>query len=170
VNALVNLDSIVEAVFGPLDPASEWKYFIEIDGLVGGSFSECSGIRAEREVQPVKEGGRNYIVHKLPGRTTYGDITLRKGVMFSIELWEWMMAGNDNGKVDRYDMTIIHYSNYFNLPARWYNIYNCYPVAWELSSLRADSNALAMESVTLTFERFEPVSWSIIDFAAKFAT
>jgi phage tail-like protein len=169
VNALANIDKIVEAVFGPLDPAPEWKYWIEIDGLIGGSFAECSGIKATREVKEMTEGGRNWAVHKMPGRTTYGDITLRKGVTFSIELWEWMFEGNEDGTIKRHDVTIIHYSNYFNLPARWYNIYNCFPVAWELSSLRADSNALAMESLTLTFERFEPVSWSIIDFASKFA-
>lgn len=165
-----NLDSIVEGIFGPLDPAAEWKFHLELDGMLGASFAECSGIKADREVVTVKEGGRNNIVHKLPGRTTYGDITLRKGVTFSIELWEWMVDGIDNGKVDRRDLTIIHYSHYFNLPARWYDIHNCYPIAWELSSLRTDSNGLAMESLTLTFERFEPTSWSIIDFAMKFVT
>jgi phage tail-like protein len=164
-----NLDRIVERVLGPLDPAPEWKYNIEIDGISSGSFSECSGIKAEREVIPVKEGGRNNIIRKLPGRTTYGDITLRKGVTFSIELWEWMMEGNTDGKVTRNDITIIHYSMYFNLPARWYDLKNAYPVAWELSPLRADSNSLAMESLTLTFEHFEPRSWTLIDFATKFA-
>jgi phage tail-like protein len=68
------------------------------------------------------------------------------------------------------DVTIISYSSYFILPARWYNLHKAYPVSWEASSLRADSNQLAMESVTLTFETIEVEDWSIIDFAAKFVT
>lgn len=166
---LGDLNKVVETIFGPLDPAPEYKFYIEIDGLVEGSFAECSGIRAEREILPVKEGGVNTYVHKLPGRISYGDITLRKGVMFTIEFWDWFAEGMADGVVKRRDLTIIQYSSYFNMPARWYNVRKAYPVSWEASALRADSNQLAMESLTLTFETIEAEDWSLIDFAAKFA-
>jgi phage tail-like protein len=74
---LLNLNKVIERVFGPVDPAPEYKFHIEIDGIVGGSFSECSGFKAEREILTIKEGGVNNYVHHLPGRITYGDITLR---------------------------------------------------------------------------------------------
>ena len=165
----MSLNKVIETVFGPLDPAPEYKFYVEIDGLVEGSFAECSGFRAEREILSYKEGGVNSYVHKLPGRVSYGDITLRKGVMFSIEFWEWFETGMADGAIKSRDMTIIQYSSYFNLPARWYNIIKAYPVSWEASSLRADSNQVAMESLTLTFETIEVKDWSLIDFAAKFA-
>jgi phage tail-like protein len=152
---LPNLNKVVETVLGPLDPAPEFRFYVEIDGLMEGAFVECSGMKAERDVLPYREGGVNTYVHKLPGRISYGDITLRKGVMFSIELWEWFTKGMENGKVKRRDFTIFQHSSYFNMPSRWYHVRNAYPVAWEASSLRTDSNQFAMESLTLTFETIE---------------
>lgn len=164
-----SLDKIVEAVFGPLDPAPEFKYYVEIDGLVESAFIECSGISAEREVLRVKEGGVNDYEHKLAGRITYGDITLRKGIMFSDKLWAWFEEGLTDAKVERKDITITQYSSYFSLPARWYNVKKAFPIKWDVSSMRADSSQYAVESLTLTFDTIEVEKWSAIDFAAKFA-
>ena len=89
--ALLSAYKVMENVFGPLDPAPEFRFYLEIDGLVEGAFVECSGMRAEREILSHKEGGVNHYVHKLPGRTSYGELTLRKGVMISVAFWEWFI-------------------------------------------------------------------------------
>jgi phage tail-like protein len=167
--SLANINKVLETIFGPLDPAAEFRFYLEVDGLVEGAFAECSGMKAEREILTVKEGGVNHYAHKLPGRTTYGDITLRKGIMFAIELWDWFEEGIKDGDVDHRDMTIIHYSSYFNIPARWYHVKKAYPVSWEAASLRTDSSQLAMESVTLTFQTLEVEDWGLLDLAAKLA-
>jgi phage tail-like protein len=167
--SLANINKVLETIFGPLDPAPEFRFYLEIDGLVEGAFAECSGMKAEREIITVKEGGLNHYVHKLPGRTTYGEITLRKGVMFSIELWDWFEDGIKDGKVKKRDFTIIQYSSYFNIPSRWYHVEDAYPVSWEASNLRTDSNQLAMESLTLTFETLEPEDWDLFGLMAKLA-
>jgi phage tail-like protein len=167
VASLANINKVLETIFGPLDPAPEFRFYLEIDGLVEGAFAECSGMKAEREIITYKEGGLNHYAHKLPGRTTYSEITLRKGVMFTIELWDWFQEGIDDGKVKRRNFTIFQYSSYFNMPARWYHVKNAYPVSWEASSLRTDSNQLAMESLTLTFEKLELEDWDLIGLAAK---
>jgi phage tail-like protein len=167
VAGLANINKVLETVFGPLDPAPEFRFYLEIDGLVEGAFAECSGLRVERDVLTFKEGGLNNRVHRLPGRTTYGDITLRKGVMFTIELWDWFEEGAKDGKVKYRDFTIYHHSSYFNIPARWYHVEKAYPVSWEASSLRTDSNQLAMESLTLTFERLKLEDWDLISLGAK---
>jgi phage tail-like protein len=163
-----SLDKVVEAVFGPLDPAAEFRYYVEVDGLTEGSFIECSGMRMQREVLEVREGGVNNYTHKLPGRTTYGAITLRRGIMFSTKLWQWYEDGLSDCKVKRRDLTITQYSSYFNLPARWYNVKNAFPESWEVSALRTDSSQYAVESLTLTFETLEVEEWSMLDFASKF--
>ena len=169
MNGLANLNKAVETIFGPVDPAAEFRFYVMIDDLVEGAFAECSGMRAEREVITVKEGGLNHRVHKLPGRTTYGEITLRKGVMFSIEFWDWYTKGMKNGEVKARDITIYHHSSYFNVPARWYDISNAYPIAWEAAALRADSSQVAMESLTLTFEKLETKTYEMaLELLAKF--
>src|SRR5262245_39542454 len=129
--SLVNINKVIEAIFGTLDPAAEFRFYVEIDGLLEGAFAECSGMRAEREVIKVNEGGLNHYAHHLPGRVTYSDITLRKGVMFSTALWDWFYKGAEDGYGLLRDVTITHYSSYFNIPARWYNIKDSFPTAWE---------------------------------------
>jgi phage tail-like protein len=162
-----NINKVLETVFGPLDPAPEFKFYLEIDGLVEGAFAECSGMKADREIITVKEGGLNHYAHKLPGRVTYGDITLRKGVMFTIELWDWFEKGYKKGDVKKRDFTIYQHSSYFNIPLRWYHVKDAYPISWEASSLRTDSNQLSMESLTLTFDKLEPEEWSLLGIMAK---
>jgi phage tail-like protein len=163
-----SLDSIVEATFGPLDPSAEFRYYVEVDGLVEGSFIECSGMAMKRDVLEVREGGVNSYTHKLPGRTTYGTITLRKGIMFSTGLWEWYAEGLSDCKVRRRNITITQVSSYFNLPARWYTITNAFPESWEVSSLRSDSSQYAVESLTLTFETLKVEKWVMGDLDGKF--
>lgn len=165
--ALASINGVLEAYFGPLDPAPEFRFWVEIDGLLEGTFTECSGMKADREILPHKEGGVNDYVHKLPGRTSFSDITLRKGVMFSIELWKWFEEGIVTGKVKKRNITIIHHSSYFNIPARWYHITNAYPTSWEGANLRTDSNSLGVEALTLTFETLKPEEWLLSDLTSK---
>lgn len=162
----MNKDSALELVFGPLDPAAEFRYVVEVDGLSLATFVEASGFTVEREVMPVREGGVNNYVHKLPGRVTYSELTLRRGISFSTQLWAWFEEGIYDGKVKRRDLTVIQYSSYFNLPARWYDFTNAFPSKWEGPALRSDSSQLAIESLTLTFDTLVVRDWSSIDFAA----
>lgn len=164
-----NLDALVEVAFGPLDPAPEFRYYIEFDGVFEGSFIEVSGMSAKREVCEVREGGANDFVHKLPGRVSYGDITLRKGIMFSTKMWDWFEEGLKGYKVKRQDLTIVQLSSYFNIPARWYNVKDAFPISWEASRLASDSNQVAVESLTLTFKTIEVEDWSMLDLMAKLA-
>lgn len=150
-----SVDKALEAIFGPLDPALEFRYFAEIDGIVEASFTECTGIRAERQVIPIHEGGANDSVTWLPGRTTYGNVTLRKGIMMSTKLWDWFAEGARDGKVARHMVTITQYSSYLNLPCRWYYLYDAFPVSWVGPDLRAESSGVAFESIELAFSYLE---------------
>lgn len=168
---MASIDTVMLAFLQALnlDPAPEYMYLVEIDGVPLAGFTECSGFSARREVIEHPEGGINHYVHKLPGRTTYSNITLRRGITFSIDLWDWYAEGLKDGDVDHRDMTIIQISSYLHLPARWYNIRRAFPVSWTGSDMRADSNQFAVESLELTFDTLEVEDWSIIDFSAKLA-
>jgi phage tail-like protein len=72
-----------------VDPFLSGSFWIEIQGLVVASFVECSGLRIETEVQEYAEGGRNDVVYKLPVRTKYSNITLKRGWTASRDLWNW---------------------------------------------------------------------------------
>jgi phage tail-like protein len=165
---MANLDALIEAVFGPLDPSAEFRYYVEFDGDFEGSFTEVSGMSAKREVCEVREGGANDFVHKLPGRISYGDITLRKGIMFSTKMWDWFEEGLKGYKVKRQDISIVQVSSYFNIDARTYVVKDAFPVSWEVSRLASDSNQVAVESLTFTFKTIEVEERTLIGFLADF--
>src|SRR5512139_293736 len=77
-----------------VDPLSTHRFAIEIDGLVLGAFDECAGLAATLDVYEYKEGGLNGYTHKLPGRLSWGNITLKWGTTDSTKLWEWLKAIN----------------------------------------------------------------------------
>ena len=75
----------------------------------------------------VREGGVNNYVHKLPGPiTSFGNLTLTRGIMFSTFMWDRFAYENEeNGfpqDVRAYplDISIFHLSSYFKIPARWF--------------------------------------------------
>jgi phage tail-like protein len=166
---VLSANRVIEEIFGPLDPAPEYKYLVEVDGLIEGGFTACSGFRAEREILTVAEGGVNHYVHKLPGRTSYGHLTLKKGIAFSTALWDWYAEGLRDLKVKKRNINIIHYGSYFNIPARWYKVIDAFPVNWSASDLSADSTSVAVESLELAFSYIEPESLSGMALAAKMA-
>src|SRR5262245_30272755 len=58
------------------------------DVLLGG-FSECSGLEASMKVDEWNEGGNNGAVLKFPGRMSWGNLSLKRGIGVSSALWDW---------------------------------------------------------------------------------
>ena len=89
-----------------IDPARNFNFLVELDGITRASFIECSGLDATTEVIETREGGENTTVSKIPGKTTYSDITLKWGITDSDELWLWRQQIID-GNVQRKSGSIV---------------------------------------------------------------
>ena len=72
------------------DPYKNFKFTVSIDGITVG-FSECTGLDAEVSVIEYREGG-DHIVRKLAGLVKFTNITLKRGVTDSLELYNWFKA------------------------------------------------------------------------------
>lgn len=134
-----------------IDPFRNFNFLVEIEGIAQASFIECSGLDATTEVIETREGGNNTTVSKLPGKTTYTDITLKWGANPSVELWQWradVIAGTitrRNGSIVLYDL-----ANKVEV-ARW-NFFNAWPSKWDGPSLNAKGNDIAIETLVLAHE------------------
>lgn len=134
-----------------IDPFRNFNFLVEIDGITQGSFIECSGLEANTEIIETREGGDNTTVMKLPGKTTYTDITLKWGTTRDKVLWEWrqkIIEGNverKNGSVVAYDLT-----NRREV-ARW-NFVRAWPAKWTGPSFNAKGNDVAIETLVLAHE------------------
>jgi phage tail-like protein len=136
-----------------VDAQRNFNFLVEFEGgIAQASFLECSGFGATTEVIETREGGDNVTVHKLPGKTTYSDITLKWGVTNSNELWLWRQR-IIGGEIDRRSGSIVIFdlANQHEV-ARW-NFVNAWPSRWDGPSLNARGpGEIAVETLVLTHE------------------
>ncbi len=134
------------------DPFLGYRFRVEIDGIISAGFAECCGIQMETEVEEYREGGINDYVHKLVKITKYTNLTLKRGLTDSDELWNWYQDVV-MGKVKRKNCSIILLDGEGNEGWRW-NFKEAYPVKWTGPSLKADSKVVAIETLELTHTGF----------------
>jgi phage tail-like protein len=138
-----------------VDPYQTSHFLVEVQGLIVGGFSEVSGISAETEVEEVKEGGVNDHVHKLPKMTKYPNVVLKHGITDSDSLWTWHQKVV-NGNVIRKPVFVI-LRDFIGIENwRWIFI-DAYPVKWVGPDLKADSSAVAIESLELVHNGFKKI-------------
>jgi phage tail-like protein len=130
------------------DPVAMFKFWVEIKSIVVAEFKECSGLRLERTVETIEEGGVNDRVHVLPGRNKYSNITLKYGVVHSNELWNWYQEGLYDGKVKRVNFSILLRDVKGDVVKRW-NVKEGFPVKWEGPSLNVESSQVAIETLEI---------------------
>jgi phage tail-like protein len=134
-----------------IDPFRNFNFLVEIDGITQANFIECTGLDAATEVIETREGGNNTTVYKLPGKTTYTDITLKSGVTASRELWLWRQ-GVIEGNVSRRNGSIVLFDlANSNEVARWHFV-NAWPSKWDGPMLNAKGNDIAIETLVLAHE------------------
>ena len=136
------------------DPGYSWRFYIEIQGLIVGRFLECGGITMEREIKEYQEGGVNDFVHKFPGRVKYSDITLKRGVSFSRELFEWFRKGIYDGKVERVNMSII-LGNDEGLKVKQWDVFGAFPIKWQGPDMNTTAMQTSVETLVLAHHGVE---------------
>ena len=136
------------------DPLVGFHYGIEVQGVVNGYFTECSGIGSENELiehKVVDEKGRESI-QKIPGRLKWQDITLKRGITSNMDIWNWRDQIVE-GKVDdaRKNGSIVMFDQAGDEVARW-NFENAWPLKVSGPSMKADSNEFGIEELVITHE------------------
>src|SRR5687768_15651138 len=56
------------------------------------SFSECDGLDMTMEVKTIREGGNNGRQIRLAGPLSYAQLTLKRGMTATFDLWRWFAA------------------------------------------------------------------------------
>lgn len=57
--------------------------------LCDAAFAACEGLELRFEVASLREGGQNSGPRLHPGGVSYGEVTLRRGMTSSFDLWDW---------------------------------------------------------------------------------
>lgn len=138
-----------------VDPFRNFRFLVEIDGIVQAGFSECSGFGSNVEVIEYREGGDSTTVRKLPGKTSYTDVLLKWGLTSSRELYDWHLQAI-NGQISRRNGSIIILDDTGQEVVRW-NFFNAWPSKFDPVDLNAKGNDVAVDSLTVSCERLERV-------------
>lgn len=136
------------------DPLVGFHYAIEVQGVVTGYFTECSGIGSEHELiehKVVDEKGRESIL-KVPGRLKWQDVTLKRGITNNMDIWDWREEVVQ-GHVDdaRHNGSIVMFNQALEEVARW-NFVNGWPLKVSGPSMKSDSNEFGIEELVITHE------------------
>ncbi len=141
------------------NPLVGFHFAVDISGVVAGYFTECSGLGSEHEIiehKVITEKG-NEVIMKIPGRLKWENITLKRGITSSMDIWTWR-KDVENGKVDssRRDGSIIMFDQTLKEVARW-NFLRAWPVKVTGPQPKSDSNEIGVEELTIAHEYIERV-------------
>jgi len=136
------------------DPHLGLRFWVQMDGIEIAGFSECSAPTVETEVFEYTEGGLNTHTHKLPVRTKYGNITLKRGIDVGQDLYRWYESSVD-ARAKRKNVSILVYGPMpGQRPVKRYNLRRAWPVKWSGPDLKSDAGAVAVETIELAHEGF----------------
>jgi phage tail-like protein len=113
-----------------------------------GAFSECDGLQLEMEPKSVVQGGATDSVTHLVGQTRAGQLTLRRGMTTTADLWAWMAAVAVPGRALGCDGEIAMLSAAGEVQAR-FELTGCLPIRLRGPALNAQSGMIAVEELTL---------------------
>ncbi len=125
------------------------RFYVQIGNETQAVFTEASGLQVETTVQDYEEGGNNGFVHKLPGRSKVGNLTLKRGITKGNEFFKWHadLAGSQLG-IEKKNLSLFVFNPTGRLIAHW-DFLGAFPVKWIGPQLVADGTALAVETLEL---------------------
>ena len=139
------------ATGGWVDPFRAYNFKLMIQGVTAGHFTECTGLGIRVEAIRYREAGSTGVVHRIPGRVEYGDVTLSYGLTQSHELFDWFLTAV-NGTPQRKNVSILMMDSGGVAEVMRWDLINAWPSAWRGAPLDALGQEIAIESITLVFE------------------
>lgn len=117
-------------------------------------FQSVSGLSVEYDVETFKEGGENRFEHKLPVRTKYTDLSLKRGLLTNSEVIKWCVDAFQNRNTISTAHIIIKLLNENHEPLKTWHVYNAWPKKWSVSDFNAQENSIVVETLDLCYSYF----------------
>lgn len=141
------------------DPLISSWFGVDFGSGIVGAFRECTGIGSENEIVEYKASGPRgeYVIKKVPGRMKWNNITLKRGITDTMDMWEWRKLVEE-GKIDdaRKNGSIKMFSQDGTEMARW-NFVHAWPSKLTGPSTNANANEVAIEELEITHEGYRRV-------------
>ena len=132
------------------DPLRNFRFRVEIGGIGEAHFSEVTGFDISTDAIDYREGNEPPHVRKLPGLNKFGNVTLKRGITDSMNLYKWYkdVVG---GKIERQDVSIVVLDEIGGDKAR-FEIREAWPIKYDPMDLNAKGNDVSIETMELVNE------------------
>ena len=144
----------------PVDPTSDplaaFQYQLDCGPMGQGYFTEISNIGSESEIvehRVVDEHGIE-IYQKIPGRLTYNNITLKRGITSDMYMWTWRKMVEDGDYENAKAMCTINMIDQTGTPVAQWDLTNAWPAAITTPKPEADGT-MGLEEITLVCENYQ---------------
>jgi phage tail-like protein len=147
------------------NPYGAFNYLVALGGQTGdggpgtivGGFSDVSGLGVEVSYSEYRNGNEQVnTVRKVPNTHKQDDVTLKRGLMGSDDLFQWLKGVRD-GQPEPRQITVTLLDEARRIVATW-RIRNAQPKKWTGPTLGAKGGGeVAMEELSLVHEGIEYV-------------
>ena len=141
------------------DPYGRFNFMVKLGDVggedqVGGGFAEVSGLESEIVYAEYRNGNDKVNhVRKIPTLHKTGDVTLKRGLIGDLRLFEWLKATRD-GTIDRRTVTITLLDETRSPVCQW-RLLGAQPRKWTAPALSARGKDVAIEELVLVGEQLE---------------
>jgi len=139
-----------------LYPFTAFNFSVEISKegdsapLCNAAFSDCDGLEMTMDVKTIREGGANGRVVRLSGALSYGQLTLKRGMTASSDVWEWFNAVVIDPSI-RATAEVVVLAPDGGERARFI-LTRCVPVKLKAPTLNAKDGVVAIEELQVAYE------------------
>lgn len=128
-------------------------------GDIAAGFSEVSGLNTEMTIAEYRTGNdRENHTHKFPGTYKSGDVTFKRGVVGTTDIWEWLDAmrrGDDAPNKLKREVVVKLLNEKRDVVFTW-KLKGAMPMKWTGPTMTAKGGGdVAMEELVLSIEKVE---------------
>lgn len=137
-------------------PYGAFNFLVEIDGQEFGGFSDVSGLSTDITVAEYRNGNdRVNHVRKVPGMHKVSDVTLKRGIVNSTDLWAWVAQTRTASVAAQRAVTVTLLDEARAAVQSW-RLRGVIPMKYSGPTLAAKGGGdVAMEELVLSVEDFE---------------
>src|SRR3954468_17210471 len=144
------------------DPYRTFRFKVMWDGLYVAGLNKMGALSRTTEIVTFYEAGENVVPRKIPGKTTFGDVTLESGLTYDTAFQDWaeLVLDFSSHRLTslgefRKNVTVDVF-NEAGVKAISYHLYRAWVTEYQaLPALDASANAVALTTVKLAYEFFE---------------
>ena len=116
-------------------------------------FQSVSGLNVDIETEEFAEGGVNQFKHKLPVRTKFPNLVLKRAIMPSSKLIKWCKSAIEDFEFTPRDLNIMLLNQEGTAIYTW-RVARAFPVKWNVDAFNAEESKIVIETLELSYNYF----------------